>query len=195
MLRCLSSRRVCFAYALGMFVLFFFVFFFSSRRRHTRLQGDWSSDVCSSDLHHAHEPERQLPRTDGGSHRRCDPRHAVRRLRGTLRSTIIAAALLAAACGRDASPERDASPGSFPGAPVILISVDALRADRLPAYGYRGVETPNIDGLRGDSVLFERVYSHCPMTLPSHASMFTGSLPTEHGVRNSTGYRFEGAKL
>src|SRR5256885_13254093 len=28
----------------------FFVFFFSSRRRHTRLQGDWSSDVCSSDL-------------------------------------------------------------------------------------------------------------------------------------------------
>src|SRR2546426_11392179 len=29
---------------------YFFVFFFSSRRRHTRLQGDWSSDVCSSDL-------------------------------------------------------------------------------------------------------------------------------------------------
>src|SRR6266566_6048110 len=28
----------------------FFLFFFSSRRRHTRLQGDWSSDVCSSDL-------------------------------------------------------------------------------------------------------------------------------------------------
>src|SRR5215467_12494969 len=27
-----------------------FFFFFSSRRRHTRLQGDWSSDVCSSDL-------------------------------------------------------------------------------------------------------------------------------------------------
>src|ERR1022692_1130707 len=30
--------------------LWFFVFFFSSRRRHTRLQGDWNSDVCSSDL-------------------------------------------------------------------------------------------------------------------------------------------------
>src|SRR5256885_7037560 len=30
---------------------YFFIFFFSSRRRHTRLQGDWSSDVCSSDLH------------------------------------------------------------------------------------------------------------------------------------------------
>src|SRR5205807_3934980 len=32
---------------------FFFFFFFSSRRRHTRLQGDWSSDVCSSDLSRA----------------------------------------------------------------------------------------------------------------------------------------------
>src|SRR5256885_7496909 len=30
--------------------VYYFVFFFSSRRRHTRLQGDWSSDVCSSDL-------------------------------------------------------------------------------------------------------------------------------------------------
>src|SRR2546426_8282397 len=33
-----------------MFRVMFFFFFFSSRRRHTRLQGDWSSDVCSSDL-------------------------------------------------------------------------------------------------------------------------------------------------
>src|SRR5256885_12645559 len=32
----------------------FFIFFFSSRRRHTRLQGDWSSDVCSSDLARTH---------------------------------------------------------------------------------------------------------------------------------------------
>lgn len=112
------------------------------------------------------------------------------RLRGALRGAIIAAALLAAACGSD-----DASPGRFPGAPVILISVDTLRADHLPAYGYRQVETPSIDALRRDSVLFERVYSHCPMTLPSHASMFTGLLPTEHGVRNNIGYRFEGARF
>src|ERR1022692_4300569 len=34
----------------GLRVFLFFFFFFSSRRRHTRLQGDWSSDVCSSDL-------------------------------------------------------------------------------------------------------------------------------------------------
>src|SRR5205807_4731832 len=38
---------------LSMFFSFFF--FFSSRRRHTRLQGDWSSDVCSSDLNGVRE--------------------------------------------------------------------------------------------------------------------------------------------
>src|SRR2546426_8857707 len=38
----------------------FFFFFFSSRRRHTRLQGDWSSDVCSSDLLLPDEPLRQI---------------------------------------------------------------------------------------------------------------------------------------
>src|SRR2546426_7786500 len=37
-----------------------FVFFFSSRRRHTRLQGDWSSDVCSSDLDKAQAEKREL---------------------------------------------------------------------------------------------------------------------------------------
>src|SRR5256885_12752307 len=45
-------------------------FFFSSRRRHTRLQGDWSSDVCSSDL--GFGPRRQPPPTPPAlSARRC----------------------------------------------------------------------------------------------------------------------------
>src|SRR5205807_2893797 len=41
--------ELCFFYSVVL-SFFFFFFFFSSRRRHTRLQGDWSSDVCSSDL-------------------------------------------------------------------------------------------------------------------------------------------------
>jgi tetratricopeptide (TPR) repeat protein len=84
---------------------------------------------------------------------------------------------------------------TFPDAPIILISVDTLRSDHLPAYGYRGVSTPNIDALRADGILFQRAYSHCPMTLPSHASILTGLLPTEHGVRNNIGYKFDGAKF
>ncbi len=74
------------------------------------------------------------------------------------------------------------------GAPVILISVDTLRADHLPAYGYRGVETPHIDALRKDAVLFENAYSHVPLTLPSHVSIFTGQLPPQNGVRDNLGY-------
>src|SRR5207248_8480789 len=51
-----SVVYICFVYLvitilfLFCFSLFFFFFFFSSRRRHTRSYGDWSSDVCSSDL-------------------------------------------------------------------------------------------------------------------------------------------------
>src|SRR2546426_7145731 len=41
-----------------------FFFFFSSRRRHTRLQGDWSSDVCSSDLFNTGSTLVQLSQKD-----------------------------------------------------------------------------------------------------------------------------------
>jgi len=77
---------------------------------------------------------------------------------------------------------------SAPGAPVVLISVDTLRADHLPVYGYKGVETPNLDALRKDSVLFANAYAHVPLTLPSHVSIFTGLLPPQNGVRDNLGY-------
>jgi arylsulfatase A-like enzyme/Tfp pilus assembly protein PilF len=73
--------------------------------------------------------------------------------------------------------------------PVILISIDTLRSDHLPAYGYKGIETPNIDALRADSILYSKAYSHVPLTLPSHASILTGMLPADHGVRDNVGYR------
>ncbi len=72
--------------------------------------------------------------------------------------------------------------------PIILVSVDTLRADRLPAYGYRAVRTPAIDSLAADGVLFERAYAHSPQTLPSHASILTGQLPFETGVRDNIGF-------
>jgi choline-sulfatase len=73
--------------------------------------------------------------------------------------------------------------------PVILISVDTLRADHLPMYGYRGISTPALDALRRDSLLFERAWSHSPLTLPSHTTILTGLLPSAHGVRDNTGFR------
>lgn len=93
---------------------------------------------------------------------------------------VLAAALLVSGCG--AAP-RASSP------PVVLVTIDTLRADHLPAYGYRAVETPALEALRRDAILFENAYSHCPLTLPSHASLFTGLLPPRHGVRSNVGYR------
>ena len=72
--------------------------------------------------------------------------------------------------------------------PIVIISIDTLRADRLPAYGYTGTKTPNIDRLAADGVLFENAYAHSPQTLPSHASILSGQLPFEHGVRDNVGF-------
>ncbi len=74
-------------------------------------------------------------------------------------------------------------------APVVLISVDTLRADHLPAYGYRGVETPAFDALARDAILFENAYCQAPLTLPSHAVILTGRFPYENGVRDNVGFR------
>lgn len=84
---------------------------------------------------------------------------------------------------------QPAQPGPPP--PIVLISIDTLRSDRLPAYGHDGVETPAIDRLARDGVVFERAYAHTPLTLPSHASIFTGQLPARHGVRDNRGYAFD----
>jgi len=72
--------------------------------------------------------------------------------------------------------------------PIILISIDTLRADHLPAYGYRKVKTPAIDALATDGIVFERAYAHAPQTLPAHASILSGRLPFETGVRDNLGF-------
>ncbi len=65
---------------------------------------------------------------------------------------------------------------------VIVISLDTLRADRLGAYGSSRNLAPELDRLAAAGTLFERAYSQYPNTLGSHATMFTGRYPTEHGV-------------
>src|SRR5699024_4276343 len=72
--------------------------------------------------------------------------------------------------------------------PIVLISIDTLRADHLPAYGYTKVRTPNIDALAAQGTVFERAWSHAPQTLPAHTSILSGQLPFEHGVRDNIGF-------
>jgi arylsulfatase A-like enzyme/Flp pilus assembly protein TadD len=72
--------------------------------------------------------------------------------------------------------------------PIVLISIDTLRADHLPIYGYAHVRTPAIDALAADGIVFDRAYSHAPQTLPAHAALLSGRLPFETGVRDNVGF-------
>jgi len=65
---------------------------------------------------------------------------------------------------------------------VILIAVDTLRADRLSCYGYGRQTSPHIDALAADGVRFDAVVSNATWTCPSFASIFTGVVPSRHGV-------------
>jgi arylsulfatase A-like enzyme len=79
----------------------------------------------------------------------------------------------------------------FSNAPVILISIDTLRADHLTAYGAKLVDTPAIDRLAKDGIVYENAYAHVPLTFPSHVTMLTGRLPFDNGVRSNIGYKLE----
>jgi hypothetical protein len=64
---------------------------------------------------------------------------------------------------------------------VLILTLDTTRADRLGAYRFAGADTPNIDRLAREGVLFEQVESAAPLTLPAHSSLFTGRFPFQHG--------------
>ena len=72
--------------------------------------------------------------------------------------------------------------------PIIVISIDSLRADRLPLYGYPKAHTPAIDALAADSVVFDRAYAHSPLSLPSNVALLSGLLPFQSGVRDEVGF-------
>jgi arylsulfatase A-like enzyme/cytochrome c-type biogenesis protein CcmH/NrfG len=106
------------------------------------------------------------------------------------RGAFLGIALLLFACSSPSNPSNLPA-----GTPIILISIDTLRADHLPAYGYQGVETPHLDALRRDSILFTNAYTPTPLTFPAHASLLTGLLPGQHGVRDNVGYSLDAEKI
>jgi len=65
---------------------------------------------------------------------------------------------------------------------VLLLMVDQLAAEWLPAYGHAIVDAPAIDGLARSGVVFESAYCASPLCAPSRAALLTGRLPSEIGV-------------
>lgn len=66
--------------------------------------------------------------------------------------------------------------------PVMLITVDTLRRDHVSVYGNSPVQTPAIDELASEGVLFDNAVTPFPETAPAHAAMFTGLHPVRTGV-------------
>ena len=104
---------------------------------------------------------------------------------------LVGAALLGAMLGA-ALWSRSKGPvaGSRP-LNLLLITVDTLRADHLGCYGGADASTPAIDRLAKEGVLFEQASTCVPLTLPSHASILTGTYPAFHGAHNNGTYKVD----
>src|SRR6266480_6228509 len=97
-------------------------------------------------------------------------------------AVVTALCALAALGGNPAQREKAGVPN------LVLITIDTLRPDHLECYGYKLVRTPRINSLAADGILAERAYTPVPLTLPSHASILTGTYPFFHGVRDMGGF-------
>lgn len=69
--------------------------------------------------------------------------------------------------------------------PVILISIDTLRADHLSVYGYKENSTPHIDSFAEHGTVFTDIDSQIPLTLPSHTCLFTSTYPFQNHVEEN----------
>jgi len=104
------------------------------------------------------------------------PRSALYRL------SIVLPALLPFGCG-EPDPEVALDPAR---PPIVLITLDTTRSDRLGCYGYSLPTSPQLDRLCEDATRYDAAYSTTSWTLPAHASLFTGEYTYSHGVRYDT---------
>jgi Sulfatase len=83
----------------------------------------------------------------------------------------------------------DAGPAAPARGPdIILVVFDTARADHLSTYGYGRETSPRLTEFGADALVFDQARSTAGWTLPGHASMFTGVLPSRHGARAAGGW-------
>jgi arylsulfatase A-like enzyme len=105
---------------------------------------------------------------------------------------LIAGSLVwATGCG-DAGRPSDAAAPAADRPNVLVIMWDTVRPDHLGPYGYAKPTTPFLDRLAGESIVFDNALSTTCWTVPSHASLFTGLLPSAHGTYGSDGWLDDG---
>jgi arylsulfatase A-like enzyme len=100
---------------------------------------------------------------------------------------MVIALSVSGGCAEEAPPEVPARREYN----VLLITLDTTRADRMSCYGHERRTTPNLDALAAEGVRFDMAIAQAAVTPVSHASILTGLLPPNHGVRvvyASSGY-------
>lgn len=115
--------------------------------------------------------------------------HDVRSLAFTLEGPVALTAVVAPTLGPTevGAPARRPWSGAGAGARnAVLLIADTLRADNLAVYGGPEDLTPHLNALADDSLVFRQAWSASTWTLPSHASMFTGLTPPQHGATDSS---------
>ncbi len=108
--------------------------------------------------------------------------------RASKQPRLLVAGLLAALVAGGLWFARRPAPSSRPAVrplDLLVVTLDTTRADHLGCYGYAPAKTRHLDQLAAEGVRFARAYASAPITLPAHASLFTGLYPFEHGVRNN----------
>lgn len=93
----------------------------------------------------------------------------------------MALAVLPSGCSKDETASMRGK-SAQPARHVIVISLDTARADFLGCYGNNFIQTPHIDRLAQESILFTDCMTVVPTTLASHTSLFTGKYPHNHGT-------------
>lgn len=116
--------------------------------------------------------------------------------RGWLRLRAAGLALVLAMCGCGDASYRDEG-AVLDGWNVVLVTLDTTRFDALSSYAdsVPGTSlvphTPRLDAIAESGTRFSHAFAHTPLTLPSHASIFTGLLPPRHGVRANGFYTLD----
>jgi arylsulfatase A-like enzyme len=93
-------------------------------------------------------------------------------MRAHTKCFLLAALACLSACGRSAPLPS----------PIVVITIDTLRADRLGCYGYGRDTSPNIDAFAAQALLFENASTTITTTLPAHVSLWTSQYPLQTGI-------------
>ena len=121
----------------------------------------------------------------------------LRRRRASGLIFLLTLAALSSNCRRAAETPSPKPAVLGPSAPwpknldVVLVTIDTLRSDAVGFDGNRRVETPALDKLAAQGIVYDEAHAQNVVTLPSHTNILTGLYPFQHGVRDNSGFKLD----